>query len=442
MNTIFESTEEIYGRLPEAWQLTTLGELIKNKKADLQTGPFGTMLHASSYKSIGTPVLAVQHIGENRIIHKWDIPRVDVETHQRLSRYEIKVNDIIFSRKGAVERTALVTQKEKGWLQGSDCIRLRLLDPSIDPVYISYVFCSVAYRKWIIQHAHGATMPSLNQQIINLSPLPIPQLGEQKRIADVLSCLDAKIDNLRRQNETLEEIARSIFKHWFIDFEFPNADGKPYKSFGGAMVRSELGDIPEGWRVGKLGDVGKIITGKTPSTQSPELWGDDLPFITPTDFKNYGKYILGAERKISRLASSKFKNYIIPKNSIIVTCIGSDMGKVVKTAISCITNQQINSIILFDKIYFHEYVFNYLKNQYKLLRNIALGGSTMPIINKSAFSDIEIIIPCIESLNIFENIISPLNDKIINNDSSIQTLTKTRDALLPKLMSGQLRVKE
>jgi type I restriction enzyme, S subunit len=231
-----ESTENIYGGLPITWQLTTLGELIKIKKVELQTGPFGTMLHASSYKDIGTPVLAVQHIGNNRIIHGLDIPRVDVETHQRLSRYEIKVNDIIFSRKGAVERTALVTEKENGWLQGSDCIRLRLIDSFINPVYLSYIFCSSQYKKWIIQHAHGATMPSLNQQIISLSPLPLPPIAEQQKIAITLSCLDAKIENLRRQNETLEAIAQTLFKHWFIDFEFPNADGKPYKSSGGAMV--------------------------------------------------------------------------------------------------------------------------------------------------------------------------------------------------------------
>jgi type I restriction enzyme, S subunit len=268
MSAIFETTEEIYGVLPKTWHLTTLGDLIENKQADLQTGPFGTMLHASSYKSVGTPVLAVQHIGENRIIHKDDIPRVDEETYQRLSRYEIKKSDIIFCRKGAVERTALVTEKEHGWLQGSDCIRLRLLNSNINPIYISYVFCSSQYRKWIVQHAHGATMPSLNQQIINLSPVPLPPLEEQNRIADVLFCIDRKIENLRKQNETLEEIARSIFKHWFIDFEFPNVDGKPYKSSGGVMVRSELGDIPEGWYVGKLGDEFEIIMGQSPAGSS------------------------------------------------------------------------------------------------------------------------------------------------------------------------------
>ena len=412
---------------------------------DVYTISSGLSKSAESF-GLGFPFLSFKEVFNNFFVPKNLSELVESTDKERLQS-SIKKGDVFLTRTSETVKDL-----------GMSCVALEDYDSAtfngftkrlrpkeaieIVPEYAGYYFRSSKFRKEVTSMSSASTRASLNNEMIGRLKIVLPSKIEQSSIAFVLKNLDDKIDNLRRQNETLEEIARSIFKHWFIDFEFPNADGKPYKSSGGAMVRSELGDIPEGWRVGKLGDVGRIITGKTPSTQSPELWGDNLPFITPTDFKNYGKYILGAERKISRLASTKFKNYIIPKNSIIVTCIGSDMGKVVKTAISCITNQQINSIILFDNIYFHEYVFNYLKSQYRLLRNIALGGSTMPIINKSAFSDIEIIIPSIGLLKVFENIINPLNDKIISNDSLIQTLTKTRDALLPKLMSGQLRVKE
>ena len=117
------------------------------------------------------------------------------------------------------------------------------------------------YTQYLTQvaNSHTSTYPSFNPEVIENSILSIPDYPEQKQIADVLYCLDVKIENLRRQNETLEQIARSLFKHWFIDFEFPNAIGKPYKSSGGAMFASELGDIPEGWKVGKLGDIGKNI---------------------------------------------------------------------------------------------------------------------------------------------------------------------------------------
>ena len=109
----------------------------------------------------------------------------------------------------------------------------------------------------------GSAVPSLNRNYIHPLPINAPGYEEQKRIAAVLTCLDRKISNLRQQNETLESIAQTLFKHWFVDFEFPNEDGKPYKSSGGAMVRSDLGDIPVGWEVGKLGDVVDVKSSKS-----------------------------------------------------------------------------------------------------------------------------------------------------------------------------------
>jgi type I restriction enzyme, S subunit len=429
MSAIFETTEEIYGVLPKTWHLTTLGDLIENKQADLQTGPFGTMLHASSYKSVGTPVLAVQHIGENRIIHKDDIPRVDEETYQRLSRYEIKKSDIIFCRKGAVERTALVTEKEHGWLQGSDCIRLRLLNSNINPIYISYVFCSSQYRKWIVQHAHGATMPSLNQQIINLSPVPLPPLEEQNRIADVLFCIDRKIENLRKQNETLEEIARSIFKHWFIDFEFPNADGKPYKSSGGVMVRSELGDIPEGWYVGKLGDEFEIIMGQSPAGSSFNEEKQGMVFFQ-------GRTDFGFRFPTVRLYTTEPKR-IAEKFDVLVS-VRAPVGDINVACERCCIGRGLAAI----RSEYKSYCLHKLKSFKKFFDLFESEGTVFGSINKQSFNDLTSIIPTNEAIKKFEILIISIDKKFYLNNLQIQTLTKTRDTLLPKLMSGQLRVEE
>lgn len=339
---------------------------------------------------------------------------------------------------GAVSR---IPKKIKLGRLTQDTVKLVFDKDDFPKDYIYWLLRTPQYRNYCRSRQTGTTNLGLSRE--DFLSFPVPPITEKTdAIIKSLEAIERKIENLKQQNETLEKIAQTLFKHWFIDFEFPNDDGKPYKSSGGAMVASELGDIPEGWRVGKLGDIGKIITGKTPSTENSELWGNDLYFITPTDFKNYGKYILNAERSISKSAISKFKQYIIPENSIVVTCIGSDMGKVVKTAISCITNQQINSLIPLSVFPFHEYIFSYLRNQYKWLRIIALGGSTMPIINKSTFSEINILLPNSSILIDFEATTSSLNKKIINNENQIQTLTKTRDTLLPKLMSGEIRVKE
>jgi len=307
--------------------------------------------------------------------------------------------------------------------------------------YIYWLLRTPQYRNYCRSRQTGTTNLGLSRE--DFLSLRVPPMTEATNaIVIALESIEKKIENLRRQNETLEAIAQTLFKHWFVDFEFPSEDGKPYKSSGGEMVRSELGDIPVGWRVGKLENFGKVITGKTPSTQNPDYWSNGLPFITPTDFKNYGKFVLNSEREISNLAVVEFENLIIPEKSVVVTCIGSDMGKVARTATRCVTNQQLNSLV-FDKIKNGiEYVYHFLGSQYKMLRLMALGGSTMPIINKTAFSNIEIVIPDFFTLDKFNEIVEPFNLKVINNEQQIQTLTKTRDVLLPQLMSGKLRITE
>ncbi|OKH33804.1 hypothetical protein NIES2119_22100 [[Phormidium ambiguum] IAM M-71] len=390
----------------------------------------------------GLPYVTIPQLKDGRIVLS-DARLISEEDFEIWTRKaKPQTHDVVVSRRCNPGESAYVSDGLKFAL-GQNLVLLRSDNKIVLQPFLRWLVRSPAWWEEVKKFINvGAVFNSLKCTEIVEFKLPIPPIDEQESIVKLLSSLDDKIDNLRRQNETLEKIAQTLFKHWFIDFEFPNHDGKPYKSSGGAMVASELGDIPEGWRVGKLGDIGKIITGKTPSTENSELWGNDLYFITPTDFKNYGKYILNAERSISKSAISKFKQYIIPENSIVVTCIGSDMGKVVKTAISCITNQQINSLIPLSVFPFHEYIFSYLRNQYKWLRIIALGGSTMPIINKSTFSEINILLPNSSILIDFEATTSSLNKKIINNENQIQTLTKTRDTLLPKLMSGEIRVKE
>ncbi|HHU15747.1 MAG TPA: restriction endonuclease subunit S [Lentisphaerae bacterium] len=254
-----ENIEAIYGPLAKNWRMVRLKDLVENGTAELQTGPFGTMLHASAYQPKGTPVIAVQHIGENSL-RQGEYPLVDDDDTARLSRYKVRENDILFGRKGAVDRRALIRSHESGWLQGSDCIRLRF-NETIDARYISYVLGTSAYKQWIVRHAHGATMPSLNQEILGLIPLPLPPLPEQKRIAHILGTLDDKIELNQRMNATLEAMARVLFKSWFVDFDPVRAkidgrkpegmDAETAALFPSEFQESPLGPIPKGWKVQK-----------------------------------------------------------------------------------------------------------------------------------------------------------------------------------------------
>lgn len=166
----------------------------------------------------------------------------------------------------------------------------------------------------------------------------------------------------------------------------------------------------------------------------------DIPFITPTDFNNYLKYFFDSARHLSNAGLDSIKNSAIPEDSIMVTCIGSDMGKVAITLVPCVTNQQINSLVLKEEFPFVEFAYHFLKSIYSLLRSMASSGSTMPILNKSDFENIELQIPSKEKLNQFETISASLSVKIKSNTIQIKTLTNLRDTLLPKLMSGEVRV--
>ncbi len=427
------------------WEWRTLGDIASSQGYGLVDGPFGSNLPASCYVESGIPVIRGSNLtlGTDRFVAN-EFVYVSEETASQLERSLARPSDIVFTKKGTIGQTGLIPNNlpYDVYLISSNQMKLTVDESVADPIFVYYYVSSKESQNKIKRDSEFTGVPKTNTKYLREFPIYLPPLQQQKQIAKTLDSLDRKIENLRKQNETLERIAQTLFKRWFVDFEFPNEDGKPYKSSGGAMERSELGDIPVGWRVGKLENFGKVITGKTPSTQNPDYWNNGLPFITPTDFKNYGKFVLNSERKISNLAVVEFKNLIIPEKSVVVTCIGSDMGKVAITATRCVTNQQLNSLV-FDKIKNGiEYVYQFLVSQYKMLRLMALGGSTMPIINKTVFSNIEIVIPDFFTLDKFNEIVEPFNLKVINNQQQIQTLTKTRDVLLPKLMSGKLRITE
>lgn len=165
------------------------------------------------------------------------------------------------------------------------------------------------------------------------------------------------------------------------------------------------------WKEYKLGELGVVITGKTPSYKNPEDWGEDMFFVTPTDYRNYRKYVDGSERRLSDIGVKRLENKILPPYSVLVTCIGSDMGKVVITRTPCITNQQINSIIPNETID-SQFLYYALINSYDVLRMMGGDGTAVPIVNKRDFENIKIVMPSLKEQKRIASILSSLDDKI------------------------------
>jgi type I restriction enzyme, S subunit len=318
--------------------------------------------------------------------------------------------------------------------------------PNPEKADLDFVFYTLTFLKEKIQNlAIGSVQENINLGTFKNIKFLFPPIEEQKQIAAVLSLLDRKIENLRKQNETLERIAQTLFKHWFVDFEFPNDKGKPYKSSGGEMVRSELGEIPVGWHVGNSGDLIYLQGGFA---------------FKSKDFKKSGNHQIIKIRNISGnvvdiqqtdfIADSTAKNvdskFKIISDDVLIAMTGAEvakMGLVPTNSQSLWLNQRVG---LFRELVQGGRAFIYClftgEGHQKLLRDKGSGSSAQPNISGTDIESIPLIKPSQKVLNLFAEVAEPLLRKKCDNLQKIQTLSRTRDVLLPKLMSGQLRITE
>ncbi len=222
------------------WRRIRVSDLVASGEAEVKTGPFGTQLHASDYVESGTPVINVRNIGFGGI-RADKLEYIADETVRRLSGHVLHPGDIVFGRKGAVERHVLIRDRQSKWFQGSDCLRLRLRTNRVLPQFLSYYLLTRDHQTWMMQQcSHGATMASLNQDIVGRIEFAAPDPDGQEAIASILSAYDDLIENNARRIAILEEMARRIYDEWFVRFRFPGHEGV-------RMVESESGLVPEGW---------------------------------------------------------------------------------------------------------------------------------------------------------------------------------------------------
>jgi type I restriction enzyme S subunit len=404
--------------MPNNWNTYKLSQVIKI------VGGGTPKTSEPKYWDGNIPWLSVKDFqGERKFVYETE-KTISDEGLKKSSTKLLPKDSIIISARGTVGELA-VLGKEMTFNQS--CYGI-LPNEKVDNQYLYYLLKQKVLELQSL--SYGSVFDTITTKTFDGLDVKIPEnLQEQQSIASVLSAIDDKIENNLAINKTLEEMAMALYKHWFVDFG-PFQDGE--------FVESELGMIPKGWEVKRVKDFGDVITGKTPEKKSPEHFGDVIPFITPTDFKDYGKHIIGANRYISELGIKKLNKNILPINSVIVTCIGSDMGKVALSKTQSLTNQQINSL----KSEHYLYMYCFFINNYTLLKRMAGDGTTMPIINKSSFENIKVIYPSKILLNDFEKFINDYDEQILSNTLENQTLAQLRDTLLPQLISGAVRLKE
>lgn len=409
------------GGVSMEWKEVRLGDI-----ADVQTGPFGSQLHKENYVNKGTPIVTVEHLG-NKWFTSQNLPMVSDEDKLRLAKYCSQEGDVIFSRVGSVDRCSYVSKEYSGWLFSGRCLRVRPRS-GINPEYLYYFLTNEGTKQYIRNIAVGATMPSINTKLLNEVPITIPSLEDQRRIASILSSLDRKIELNNKINADLEEMAQAIFKNWFVDFE-PFKDGK--------FVDSELGKIPEGWKVGRLTDVIKLMPGGTPKTSEPLYWDNGtIPFFSPKDVN--GVYCFATEKHITETGLNKCSSNLYPKDTIFITCRGT-VGKVCLAACDMAMNQSNYAIKAIDG-YSQYYIFFLVKSVVERLIKKSNGAVFSAITSKDF--DEEILIPSQKAVEDFTNVIDGFFRRIFTIGTENSRLSLLRDTLLPRLMSGELEVPE
>ncbi|MGL5352440.1 MAG: restriction endonuclease subunit S [Clostridium sp.] len=307
--------------------------------------------------------------------------------------------------------------------------------------FLYYTMFEDKFFDYVMSGSKGTKMPRGDKNSIMKYKVTVPTIKEQKRITEIFENLDEKINLNNEMNKTLEELAQALFKRWFVEFEFPNEDGEPYKSSEGAMIESELGIIPKGWQVNKIQDIGDVVAGGTPSTKIQDYYDGDISWITPKDLSGYDrKFISKGERSITKLGLDKSSAKLMKAGSVLFSS-RAPIGYIVIAENNVTTNQGFKSIVCNEELINNNYVYHYLKFNKENIENVA-SGSTFKEVSGSTMKNIEILLPLKYILDKFKEVTASYDEILRKNYLENDSLIEMRDSLLPKLMSGEIRVED
>ena len=436
------------------WGTPTINEIAER----VAMGPFGSSIKVETFVSEGVPVISGQHLHGTRVEDSPGFNFITAGHARRLANANVTRGDVVLTHRGTIGQVAYIPENSRfdRYVVSQSQFYVRCDRSKVLPEFLAAYLRSPEGQHQLLANTSQVGVPSIAQPVTYLRTLriPLPPLPEQRAIVHVLGTLDDKIELNRRMNEILEQMARALFKSWFVDFDpvrakmegrwcpgqsLPGLPAHLYDLFPSRLVPSELGPIPGGWEVKTLESFGEIITGKTPSTKRPEYYGEDVPFLRIPDM--HGKlYALQTVVMLSAQgAESQFKK-TLPPGSISISCIATP-GLVMLNHRETQTNQQINSIIPRGQET-SRYLFWVCRQLSADIQTGGLGGSVVRNMNKSTFSKLTAIHPGDATITAFDSVVSSIHAAILANEEQCCTLAAQRDALLPKLASGEVRLGE
>ena len=408
---------------------TTLGQLVERGEGFIQTGPFGSQLHAHDYVEDGIPVVMPQQLGDNEIDAD-GISQIGEHDRDRLIRHVMCEGDIVFSRRGDVTRRAYITAKENGWLCGTGCLLLRLNHPQCDNRYLVRFLGLHEARSYLTQHAIGATMPNLNQGILASVPVVLPPREHQKRIIDVISAYDDLIENNRRRIQLLEQAARLLYKEWFVRLRFP----------GHEHVKIKDG-VPEGWERKTVADVCTSFEDGD-WIESKDQGGEDFRLLQISNIGNNDFVETGNFRYITFETFRNLRcNEVLP-GDILISRMPKPIGRawlVYEQPWQMITAVDVTIARPNPDIVDPFYYLYHLNSPLHIARcELRATGATRPRVSRKNIGALPILRPPMSLQHTFGQAASAINEQrniLIRQD---KLLAQARDLLLPRLMSGEI----
>lgn len=386
-----------------------MGEWKEYKLGDITT-EIGDGIHGTpNYSEDGEfYFINGNNISNGKVIIKGDtkrVNRIEFEKYKKL----LSNRTILLSINGTIGNVGFYNN-EKCILGKSACY-FNLKD-NVDKNFVYYTFLTDDFQSHLLNIATGTTIQNVPLKGLRESIILLPPLDEQKRIASMLSSLDDKIDLLHRENATLEAMAETLFRQWFIE------------------------EAKEDWKEGKLDDILSVKGGTTPSTKESHFWNGGIAWTSPRDVTTLkGVYLFKTEKTITEDGLREISSGLLPKGTLLMSS-RAPVGVLAFSEIPVAINQGYIAI-LDNKGYAKEFIYLWLKLNMDLVHSYS-NGSTFMEISKSAFKSLELQIPSIKEVERFVNGIKPIFEKIRNNEKHIQTLIQTRDSLIPKLMSNEI----
>lgn len=399
------------------WTNATIGLLIDSKQASIQTGPFGTVLSASEYIDHGVPVVSVREIRQGRIEIFPETPTVSTLTFQKLPQFNLMPFDLVFARKGSVDRSALIPEDSQKLFLGSDGIRLRFTNPTLAQIVFRCVQ-STQTRQFLTISSYGTTMAGVNEAIISSIPICIPKDSkEQERIAVALSDMDELISSLEKLIAKKKTIKQGAMEQLLTG-------------------KTRLPGFSGEWENVLVRDLGCIVGGGTPSTKKATWWSGRIPWISSSDLDENNITKVKLSRFITPEAVSSSATCICPVNTVlIVSRVG--VGKVAIAPCDLCTSQDFSNLILYDSS--PKYIAYALSQKMQSMASRVQGTSIKGLTSEN-IGAIEMTMPKKAEQEAMVAILSDMDNEIDTLETRLTKSRQIKQGMMQQLLTGRIRL--